>query len=529
VAILVQLAKPSWDRGHRRGPEATGALGTCESEASGGVVPACDVPGLAARREVAYGRDGRCTNVRTLHWLPGSVLVVGAAVAAAYGSLPFMSHLGGGAGRRLRAHPSSVATARRVVRDALTLARRDDLVEAAQLLVSEVVTNALVHAGTPIDFQAWVGDAGLRVEVTDGSTQTPTRRSYGAMAGTGRGLRLLEQMVDRWGTLAREDGKTVWFELSSGYRLEHVTFPVAPDPVAAVNLPDASGHDMVDVVLLNVPLLLHAAWHQHAEELLREYLLASLDADDATEALERHAAASGAMSLLHEHLLAPDLGEHPEALMATAVEPGVSAERLVLPVPRTSVTHFRVLDETLESALALADSGAFLTPPIQPELRALRRWLCQEVRGQARGEPTTTWSHDADAAPPLMLPPISWEDDVVNISGQALIAADDTDRIVAVSRPTCDLLAYQEPDQLLGRRLVAIIPPRYHQAHLAGFTLHLSNGRSPLLGRSVSVPALRRDGTEIVVELVVETQQMPGGRHLFLAQMRPASPSIGEE
>ena len=113
----------------------------------------------------------------------------------------------------------------------------------------------------------------------------------------------------------------------------------------------------------------------------------------------------------------------------------------------------------------------------------------------------------------------------MNVSGQALIAADDTDQIVAVSRQTCDLLGYQQPGQLIGRRLVAIIPPRYHQAHLAGFTLHLSNGRSPLLGRTVVVPVLRRDGTEIAVELMVEARHMPPGRHLFIARMRPTSPS----
>jgi PAS domain S-box-containing protein len=92
-----------------------------------------------------------------------------------------------------------------------------------------------------------------------------------------------------------------------------------------------------------------------------------------------------------------------------------------------------------------------------------------------------------------------------------------------VSRPACDLLGYPDPGQLLGRRLVAIIPARYHQAHLAGFTLHLVNGRSPLLGGTVSVPVLRSDGTEMVADLVVAAHQLPDGRHLFIAQMRPTT------
>ncbi len=412
-----------------------------------------------------------------------------------------------------------------MVRDVLTAARREDLVETAQLLVSEVVTNALVHAGTTIDFHASVGDAGLRVEVSDGSTQAPAARSYAAMAGTGRGLRLLQQLVDHWGTLARPDGKTVWFELDSGNRLDEIVSPPTPDPVdAGSTSAGALGGDVVDIVLLNTPLLLHAAWQEHAAGLLREYLLVSLDTDDPTEALEAHAAASDAISLLHEHLPEPHLGEDPEELMADAVEPGVSSPREVLPVPRTSVPHFQVLDRAMDSAIALADSGAFLTPPIQPELRELRRWLCQQVSRQVNGEPPSTWSSDPDAAPAVVLPPISWKDELANLEGQALIAADDTDRIVLVSREACELLGYLEPRELLGRRLVAIIPARYHQAHLAGFTLHLSNGRSPLLGRTVVVPVLRSDGTEIAVELLVESRRQQPDRNLFVARMRRPGP-----
>lgn len=437
-----------------------------------------------------------------------------------------MSDPGSADRRLLEAHPTSVGIARRSVRNVLKLARRDDLVEAAELLVSEVVTNALVHAGTAIDFHASAGMAGLRVEVTDGSTQMPAPRGYGAMAGTGRGLKLLEELGDRWGALPHENGKTVWFVLTSGHPLEPGTAPVADHEAEAMGSSAAPGKDVVDVVLRNVPLLLHAAWQQHAEELLREYLLVALETDDATQVLERHAAASSAISLIHDHVPAPELGDDPEALMASAVEPGVSRDHLVLPVSRTAVPHFRVLNELLESALAMGESGALLTPPIQPEMRGFRRWLCKEVARQDHGEPPIAWSYDAGAAPPSVPLPTSWERAVGEVSEQEFIAVDDTDQIVAVGQDVCDLLGYQEPNQLVGRRLVAIIPHRYHQAHLAGFTLHLSTGRSPLLDRPVIVPALRRDGTEISVELVVEARQISAGRRLFIAHMRPAERSL---
>lgn len=410
-----------------------------------------------------------------------------------------------------------------MVRDVLDGAGRDDLAEAAQLLVSEVVTNALVHAGTPMGFHALVTDSGLRVEVSDGSTQAPALRSYSAMAGTGRGVRLLQQLVDNWGTLAQPHGKTVWFELSSGTRLDEMGSSSAPRVEDAGSSLGDSGGDVVAVVLLNFPLLLHTAWQEHAEGLLREYLLVSLDADDPTGALEAHAAASDAISLLHQHLPRPPLGDDPEELMAHAVEPGVSSTREVVAVPRTSVAHFQVLDTVMDSAIALAESGAFLNPPIQPELRELRRWLCREVSRQAGGEPPTTWSSDLDEVPAVMRPTTWRDDEPATIEGQALIAADDANRIVMVSHDACVLLGYQEADELLGRRLVAIIPARYHQAHIAGFTLHLSNGRRPLLGRTVVVPVLRKDGTEIAVELHVESRRQPGARQVFVARMRRAS------
>ena len=109
----------------------------------------------------------------------------------------------------------------------------------------------------------------------------------------------------------------------------------------------------------------------------------------------------------------------------------------------------------------------------------------------------------------------------VTSSTESLIAADDANQIVAVSASAVELLGYDSADELVGQRLVAIIPSRFHQAHIAGFTLHMLVGRSPLLGREVEVPALRRDGTEVAVRLEVRTRNAPEGARLFVAQLRP--------
>lgn len=454
-----------------------------------------------------------------------------------------------GVRHRFDPHPSSVGAARRLVRRELDRAGRADLVECAELVVTEVVTNALVHAGTPIDVAVRLDGDTLVVEVGDGSPQQPVVRHHGALAGTGRGLRLLEGMVDRWGSRAGDDGKTVWFELSRGDR--EVEWGALLDPdlaLAGLDLdlecaqapaagPDGptpgrqvlERHDpegTIRVELRNVPLLLHMAWHQHAEALLREHLLIGLGEDTAVEDLQAHAAASDALALLSAHLPAPGTSEDPEQLLATAIEPDVSSAAEVLPVPAASVAHFRVLDRTLDAALGQAEADELLTPPTQPEIRAFRRWICREVEEQSKGSAPTPWTDQSDMAPPTARSALGWSRDEVHSSEHAVIAADDTNGIIAISRPALDLLGYDDAAQLLGRRLLAIIPPRLRQAHLAGFTLHLTLGRSPLLGRPVVVPALRRDGTETNVLMTIDAEQLAGGRHVFVATMEGAPISL---
>ena len=416
--------------------------------------------------------------------------------------------------RRLRPHPTSVGAGRRFIRQVLQDNRRDDLCEAAELVISEVVTNALVHAGTDVQIAARVGRDGVRVEVSDGSPHLPATKNYADLASTGRGLQLLEQMVDRWGVDPHEEGKTVWFELGASEGLSAGRQEMELDDAAVPESTD----DCIVVELRGVPLLLHSAWQMQAESLLREYLLARLDDDNGTDEIERHAAASDAMALLQEQVPTPELVEDPDALMAAAVEPYVSAERVLVRVPSSSVPHFSLLHEILETATDMADAGTLLTPPTQPEVQCLRQWLCSEVTQQSGGRSPRAWDADVeDATPPRN--PARWDPSIVTDAAGAMLAADDTNRILAVSPAALALLGYDDPSELVLRRLVEIIPSRYRQAHLAGFTLHLFAGRSPLLSRAVVVPALRKDGSEVMVQLRVTAHRLPEGRKAFVAEL----------
>ena len=96
------------------------------------------------------------------------------------------------------------------------------------------------------------------------------------------------------------------------------------------------------------------------------------------------------------------------------------------------------------------------------------------------------------------------------------VVADIYNRIIHVNPIAADLLGWA-PDELVGRRLTTIIPPEYRTAHLAGFTRYQLTAVGPLIGRTVEVPMLCRDGSVTAVRLtidVIETE--PVGR-AFLA------------
>ncbi len=105
--------------------------------------------------------------------------------------------------------------ARQLTRAALDGAP-EDVVGAAKTLVSELATNALVHARTGFDLRLELSEDGvLRGEVTDHGPGWPTVASPSSTALHGRGLRMVDAMSDRWGVVASATppGKAVWFEL----------------------------------------------------------------------------------------------------------------------------------------------------------------------------------------------------------------------------------------------------------------------------------------------------------------------------
>ncbi|MFG2830902.1 SpoIIE family protein phosphatase [Streptomyces sp. NPDC048434] len=116
-----------------------------------------------------------------------------------------------------QAEPERIAEARRQVRDVLHDWADPDQVDSAVLMVSEMVTNVLLHTdGDALLVAEITGERGarrIRVDVADSSDELPHRRCPGELASSGRGLLLLELLAGAWGVDPRGDGKSTWFEL----------------------------------------------------------------------------------------------------------------------------------------------------------------------------------------------------------------------------------------------------------------------------------------------------------------------------
>jgi anti-sigma regulatory factor (Ser/Thr protein kinase) len=113
------------------------------------------------------------------------------------------------------AEPGSVGTARAAVKQRCQQWGFGALCDDAQLIVSELVCNAVRHAGTDIDLTLRARKRGLRMEVTDGSTAQVRRRTSSIFDEGGRGLQLVDALASHHGVRPLPGGKTVWAELDT--------------------------------------------------------------------------------------------------------------------------------------------------------------------------------------------------------------------------------------------------------------------------------------------------------------------------
>jgi anti-sigma regulatory factor (Ser/Thr protein kinase) len=124
--------------------------------------------------------------------------------------------------RAFPAVATAPAAAREFLRTALQTWQLDGLGEVTELLTSELVSNVVRHAGSPMTVRALRRPERIRVEVDDSSQDTPVLMRPSALEMEGRGILLVDTFADQWGTELRAGGKTVWFEIDARRAAEEI-------------------------------------------------------------------------------------------------------------------------------------------------------------------------------------------------------------------------------------------------------------------------------------------------------------------
>ena len=400
----------------------------------------------------------------------------------------------------LPAEAASVRRARRLVTTAVSATGYDELVDVATLLVSEVVTNSVLHAGTEIQLRFRATPGGVRVEVFDRSPLMPRIRHYDAEATTGRGLALVSALAATWGVDRENGGKTLWFELAIGADLGGA----GPDdgPASLDVAPERAGAagDFLEIHLLGASPLLVQATIQHGDAVLRELALLALggELDDA----------------LPQGWQLPQFDVSPVLAAAEAAAGQARADLELRLAPGADVWASERL-RLIDHSDVLARDGRLLCAPALPEVAVCRHWLYSQITEQAAGFPAQPWELPEPLEPTRAAAGLRAEDlERLGRTTTAIVAADDANRIIYVNEAAGELLGWA-PDALVGQRLTVLIPPELREAHLAGFSRLQVTGEPRILGTTVLVPALRRDGSSVEVALTMERLAGSDGRSVF--------------
>ncbi|HEV3370604.1 MAG TPA: SpoIIE family protein phosphatase [Acidimicrobiales bacterium] len=279
-----------------------------------------------------------------------------------------------------------------------------EVAECAALLTSELVTNAVLHAATPLSVTLHVLSGRIRVDVADGSPVIPALKEYGPHAATGRGLTLFNTLASSWGVHPVPGGKIVWFELP-------VDVPVGVGEVSDGTFhfdligmaqadrrePDGTSPQMT-VDLLGIPVDLLQKASEEYEGLFRELRLMKERADSG---IPSAAQLSDRLSVLVSDVgsrfngFGPGMDEN----WQDVVDRKVATYDWHLSLPQAAATACEYYSTMLDEADEFSRSAQLLTLPASDTSIAVRRWFLTELVSQLRGQAPTPWvrsRHHAD-------------------------------------------------------------------------------------------------------------------------------------
>jgi len=284
-----------------------------------------------------------------------------------------------------------VHDARRWVAELCVEIGRPELAECAQLGVSELVTNALLHGEPPITVRMRGTTEHPRVEVRDSSVEPPILptepldrpQTDDLLLTFGRGLSIVARCSDAWGAEIEDDGKVVWFAPAPGF----ADGPGVPGSISGTEqhrVHVAPTKDRVRITVLDVPLSLYVGFQHHFRELRREVrLLALAHASDYPLAK----ALSDLFGSLDRQLRDGIGVEQIEDALAQ----GLESTDLVVHMARADASTLMRFVELLDLADAFCREERLLSLARNPEQRRFQTWLLTEFVRQARGEAPLSW------------------------------------------------------------------------------------------------------------------------------------------
>ncbi len=283
--------------------------------------------------------------------------------------------------------PRSAAHARRWVGTVCKRLDRHDLVECAELGVSELVANAVLHGAEPIVVRVRGTVSHPRIEVHDGSTEAPVppgaeqTEDDDLLMTFGRGLSIVARSACAWGASIEDHGKVVWFEPAEGLREQGDVEWIIDRLTEAAAVPTAES--AVQVQLLGVDVPLFASLRLQYFELRRELRLLSLGHQSDYPL----AADLTAMFVSFERQFPPEYHQQ----LGEALEAGRHQVDLEFPMVPEAASIILTMTEMFDLADAFCRAERLLSAARTSRQRDLHTWFLDELVRQLSGQPPTRW------------------------------------------------------------------------------------------------------------------------------------------